>query len=232
MIHFKAKQVEQLAGYLQLRLIGWNHDTGKPAVRWDAIAKLMNTKDMSYVVNLFQNKQQNSTIETKDHNMKTTSSLLELAADNVIESLALSRGVSHVDVEPAILIAAQHHGYRKNVISKAMTIAKLFLHDADGFAVDLGKLYTSSRDPYAYQSVERNAFKRADALLLAAEIAKSPIRKPFKLPTMDVNKTTSIARTTKARLVKAQNKLAVSNGHKANIVLSTKDNSLAKNIAL
>jgi DNA repair exonuclease SbcCD ATPase subunit len=140
---------------------------------------------MGVTFNLFNNKQQNSLIVNKDIKMKTTSNLLNLAAEITLNSLQESRGVSHTDEIQAVLLAAREGKFRKEQISKALAVLDLFIYDANGIRQNFGKTFTETRDPYAYDTVERNAHKRAFALKFAAEVAVTPIRVKVKLPKIE-----------------------------------------------
>jgi hypothetical protein len=187
---------------------------------------------MGYSIALFDNRNFNSTQITKDQIMKTTSALFELAADLVLVSLQNSKGVKHIGLDDAIFEAARQGKFRKEVLGKALQVVKYVSYDAGGRPADFGKTYTESRDPYAYDSIERNALKRADALLLAAEIAKAPIRTEAFMPVKSVGKVVEQLDTTQKRLVKAQNKIALTKGitkaTKAIKPLTSADQSLAR----
>ena len=111
---------------------------------------------------------------------KTTAALLTLAAAYVHDSRNPRNGF-HIDIVEAINNAALEHKFRNAVFVRAMTVFDmLFTNENDKRRHMFGKQVSESRDEHAIIAVGRNCEHRMTALLMAAEVSKTPIRKRVK----------------------------------------------------
>jgi hypothetical protein len=110
--------------------------------------------------------------------MKTASTLIASTAVAISAAFEKGNGSFFPAWESTLRQQAAEKRIRKDVIERALFVVKeVVLKSKKGIDLDFGKTFTESRGVYQRRSVANNCEKTVTGLLLAAELAKLPLKK-------------------------------------------------------